>query len=160
MDQPLMQMLSNGITHQKPASADPWWQSWVETLPAEALQQTAWSAREHLTKTTGYSPPHLSDNPQNWFHELQEVAPGERKPAVVLPTSPHLTEHPHTFSQHMHTLPLERGTAQREIRLHQITNPSRCPKAITPVGNMQSPWAHLKQENSGYLTHNLPCEVQ
>lgn len=93
MDQLLMQVLSNGITHQKPASADPWGQSWVETLPCKSP-----TADSMISKTTGYSPPHLSDNPQNWFHELQEVAPGERKASCGTAYKPPTSLNTHTLS--------------------------------------------------------------
>lgn len=49
------------------------------TFSAKTLWCTISSKKKHLIETTWYFPLHLCHNPQNWLHELQAVAPRERR---------------------------------------------------------------------------------
>lgn len=102
-----MASLSKNLLLQAPGNRAGW-----RTFSAKPPQQTVLSAKKHLTETTWYSPLHFCDKPQNWFHELQEVAPGEKRASCCTAYKPDSLKHPHMFSQHMHTLPLEKVAAQ------------------------------------------------
>lgn len=77
------------------------------TFSAKPLRCTISSAKKHLIETTWYFSLHLCDNPQNWLHELQEVAPRERRAScsTSYPSTHHLLP-THT------SFPLEKGAAQ------------------------------------------------